>query len=83
MKVVFDFVERKPGALTIRDVGSAQGKMSVTNDAEAVVEFLLHHKYLKPGQRLFYYDSEARLDELCFNAQGFTGFAVGPEMAQG
>lgn len=61
--------------LVIRDVGKAQ--MTVTNDAEAVVEDL-EEKGLLRGRKLLYYDSEGRLDELKHKDGKFSGFAPGP-----
>jgi hypothetical protein len=73
MKCRFIIEEETPERLVIADVGHAQ--MSVTNDAEAVVEYLLRQGTIRPGVRLLYYDSEGRLDELKFDARGFVGFA--------
>lgn len=62
--------------VVIADVGTTQ--MSVTNDAEAVVRDL-HERGALRGRRLFYYDSEGRLDELVHDGRGvFVNFAPGP-----
>ena len=61
--------------LVIRDAGTG---MTVTNDAEAVVAFLLEHKALCEGRRLLYFDSEGNLDEILHDGEKFTGFAPGP-----
>lgn len=61
--------------VVITDVGTTH--MSVTNDAEAVV-CDLHEKGILRGRRLFYYDSEGRLDELVHDGHGrFLSFAPG------
>lgn len=66
-----------PGHLTIRDLGPWDRFPSVTNDAENVVAEL--RMKLKAGQRLFYYDSEGRLDEIVIDERGnFAGFRAGP-----
>lgn len=57
------------------------GPVSVTNDAEAVVAQLLEKGTIKPGGRLFYYDTSGDLDELAYDAGGFTGFRPGPSRA--
>lgn len=63
-------------SVTIADVGSQS--MSVTNDAEAVVQEL-HERGVLRGRRLYYYDSQGQLDELKHDGSGrFTGFAPGP-----
>lgn len=66
---------RTPHGVLIRDTG---GQLSVTNDAETVVAMLLAAGDLHPGQRLFYFDSEGRLDELVHDGSKFTGFKPGP-----
>ena len=75
----YEVVESTPTALTIRDVGKWDQHPTVTNDAEAVVGSLLRLGRLKPGMRLFYYDSDGRLDELVHDGAAFTGFAPGPK----
>ena len=62
--------------LVIRDVG--QECRSVTNDAEKVVEDLFSSGRLRPGQRLLYYDSAGRLDEILIRDGRFAGFAPWP-----
>lgn len=71
----FDIVraESTPGKLVIRDLN--HGARSVTNDADAVVRYLLEERFIHPGGRLFYYDSESCLDELLYDAKGFVRFA--------
>lgn len=65
-------------SLVIRDQG---GGLSITNDAEGVILDLFEMGELPPGQRrrVFYFDSDGRLDELLHDDHGtFTGFAPGP-----
>lgn len=68
----------RPGEpLVIRDLN---GKKSVTNDAEHVVDELQAGGLLTPGRRLFYYDSTGRLDEIAWTAEtGFAGFRMLPK----
>jgi hypothetical protein len=85
MRSDYKLVDRPPSladvdCLVIRDVGTWSHK-SVTNDAENVVAEMLRHGSdggLLKEQRLFYFDSEGVLDELCHDGEKFTGFAVGP-----
>jgi len=77
MRARFIVEEATPERVVISDVGTTQ--TSVTNDAEAVVEYLLNHGIVKPGQRLFYYDSEGNRDELLFNDKGFIDFNLNPD----
>jgi hypothetical protein len=73
----FEIVSAEDGNLTIRDLGPWSKHPTVTNDAEAVVKRLVRHGILKAGMRLFYYDSEGRLDEILHDGEKFTGFAPG------
>lgn len=61
--------------LVIRDL---DGPVSVTNDAEAVVEDLVAQGHLPEGRRLFYYDTDGCYDELLHAGGRFTGFRPGP-----
>ncbi len=64
--------------VTIRDVGAHDGDLTVTNDAEWVVFAMLSEGTLKPGQRLYYYDSDGALDEIVVHQGRFAGFAPVP-----
>lgn len=55
--------------VTIKDL---DGRVSVTNDAEAVVAEVLQDY---PGRKIHYYDTDGNLDELCHDGTKFTGFA--------
>lgn len=78
----FEFVPRGKwpdsiqSGLVIRDRDT--GGPSITNDAEAVVRFLIARGKLTPRMRLFYYDTDGQLDELLHDGTKFTGFAPGP-----
>lgn len=77
MKVRSDFeiVANVPDkAIAIVDLN--RGRMSITNDAEAVVDWLTGRQFLSPGKRLVYRDSDGRWDELKHDGAGrFLGFA--------
>lgn len=68
----FRVIEETPKAVLIRDIGPWNLHPTVTNDAEAVVDYLLP---LLKGRRLFYFDSEGDLDELLVRDGKFSGFA--------
>ncbi len=74
----FRVVARDSGAITIKDLGPWDAVPTVTNDVEAVVEELVRSKILGPGQHLYYFDSEGRLDETLVRDGKFAGFAPGP-----
>lgn len=67
--------DHPPSPLVIRDVGPWDRHPTVTNDAEWVVEALVAQGRLPNGRRLWYYDSEGRLDEIIVQDGRFAGFA--------
>jgi hypothetical protein len=67
--------ESNSKVLTIQDMGHG---MSITNDAEAVVQYLVDNNYLPTGRKLQYYDSTGRLDELKIKDGKFDDFSFGP-----
>jgi hypothetical protein len=74
----FSIVKNVPGEpLVILDRNL--GNMSVTNDAEAVIESLVREGLLPAGRRLFYYDSDGGLDEITHKNGAFVDFAPGPK----
>ena len=74
---LFDIIAISPDEVVIRDTGHDRGRMSVTNDAESVVSRLRGLCVLRPGRRLFYYDSEGELDEILIQDGRFAGFVPG------
>lgn len=68
--------------ITIKDIGGPK-RMTVTNDAEAVVCHLVSANLIgpgRPGRRLFYYDSDGDRDEILISDVGtFAGFHVARE----
>jgi hypothetical protein len=72
-----DFARSSP--LVIQDVGPWDQHLTVTNDAEGVVERLVESGELSPGRRLFCIDSNGDKDELVVKDGRFAGFAPGPK----
>lgn len=74
-------IERQSDTIiVIADVGTG---ITVTNDAEAVIQEM-HERGLLQTQQVLYYDSEGQLDELKHDGKGrFTGFAPGPDRRLG
>jgi hypothetical protein len=68
MRCTFEIVRQTEQYILIRDTN---GLVSVTNQADQVVE---HFRSGIAGRRLFYYDSEGRLDELSIRDGRFDGF---------
>lgn len=65
--------------LVIRDIGPWDRHPSVTNDAAGVVREFVSMGSLPPDRRLFYYDTDGRLDEIRITDGQFVGFAPGPK----
>lgn len=65
----------QPGRVVIRDLGPWDQYKTVTNDAENVVEFLVEAEVLRPGDRLFYFDSSGQLDEILVKDGRFVAIA--------
>lgn len=63
-----------PEGLVLLDVGPWDKHQTITNNAEGVVARVVS---MLEGRRLFYFDSEARLDELKVIDGKFAGFASG------
>ena len=59
--------------LVIRDL---DGAMSITNNAEAVVDLLVRQGYVDNGRRLLYYDTHGDLDEMVIVNGKFDSFAL-------
>ena len=70
----FEIVSTNASAIVLKDTGYHH--KSLTNDAEAVVEYLIRNCLLAPSQQLFYIDSEGNKDEILFDANGFKGFKI-------
>lgn len=61
--------------LVIKDIGPWNKHLTITNDAEGVVQRLAQQGHLPAGRRLFYYDSEGELSEILVRDGFFAGFA--------
>lgn len=64
-------------AVWLVDQCEHSGRMSVTNDAEAVVKHCLKHF---PNRRIYYRDTQGHWDELQHNGKEFTQFAPARDM---
>lgn len=59
----WEVVDDHPTHLVVQDVGFHDRQLTITNDAEWVVEQLTGKLLEPPGKRLFVYDSLGDLDE--------------------
>jgi len=75
MRAVIAISKNVPGEpLYIRDVGPWDRFPTVTNDAEAVVDYLRAHNLVWQGRRLIYCDSDGHWDEILLKDGSFSGF---------
>jgi capsule polysaccharide modification protein KpsS len=65
--------------ILLQDQGPWDQYFTITNDIENVVQRLVENGRLKPGQRLFYRDSEGDLTEAIVKDGEFASFAVAHE----
>jgi hypothetical protein len=78
MNAEFEVLKHESGRyIYIRDIG--QCCRSVTNDAEKVVRKLFVEYGITAETRIFYDDSDGRVDELVHMGGVFTGFKAGHE----
>ena len=75
--VIVSSIAYDTDAVILRDIGPWDRHLTITNDAENVVETLFKSGKMKPGQRLLYFDSENELTELLIKDGKFAGFATG------
>lgn len=73
---ILEDVKGRP--LLIEDVGPWNVFMSVTNNAEAVVEELVGAGKLPEGRRLLYIDSDGQMDEIVISGGKFLSFKPAP-----
>lgn len=67
-------------AIVLRDVGHDEGRPTITGDVESVVERMRHAELLD-GRRLYYFDSDGRLDEIVLDGDGqFHSFRPAPAL---
>jgi hypothetical protein len=73
----YSFFEVTKDHITIIDIGHNTGCLTITNDAENVVKKLVCGGIIRPGMRLFYYDSTWAIDEIIIENGHFAGFKPG------
>jgi hypothetical protein len=77
MHANFKIMEQRENFVIIKDIGPWDKHISVTNDAEWVVQRLFRDNDIIEGQKLFYIDSEGQADEILIENGQFKGFAPG------
>lgn len=76
MKSTFNAIQITKDIIHVEDLcdGSC---MSVTNDAEAVIDYL-HKQFDLTNKKVQYQDTDGQIDKLLHENGKFTGFASGP-----
>ena len=78
----FKIVSHENDRLIIRDLGPWDRFKTITNNAECVVGYLYEREIISPSQKLFYFDSDNRLDEILIEDGEFAGFRIAREESQ-
>jgi len=78
MRAAIDIISVKDNCILIKDESGKCNTMTITNDAEGVVEYIASRFDLSK-KRLFYIDSEGVIDELLVRGSAFAGFKAGHE----
>jgi len=78
-KAEFSIQVDAPGYVYIIDTGHNHGKRTITNDAENVVSELYGLIDDLKSKRIFYLDSDGRIDEIIHSAGRFVTFKAGHE----
>ncbi|MDE3097557.1 MAG: hypothetical protein KGK07_16345 [Chloroflexota bacterium] len=79
--VCYQVAQRRVGEWFLLEPAAGElGGPTITNAAEEVVADLHHALGLRASERVFYVDTDGRVDELLHDGVGkFTGFAFGHE----
>ena len=77
MKPSYCIIEEYDDRILIEDLANQHITPSITNKAEEVIEELADSGKLSNHQRLYYIDTDGRVDVLKHNNGKFTGFAFG------
>jgi len=78
MKAEWEVLKHERGKfIFIRDIGHDSGHRSITNDAEYVVRQLFDGEDITEETRIFYEDSDGRIDEIVHVGKRFVCFKPG------
>lgn len=77
MKSNYIVISSDPEKVVLRDLGPWNTYMTITNDAENVVQHLYEMGAVREGTRIYYYDSDNELTELRHEDGAFIGFGRG------
>lgn len=78
MKSNFTIISNTPEAIVLEDLGPWTTYKTITNDAEAVVQYLYKsHRLTTEDKQIVYYDSEGEATRLLHDGRGnFVGFGT-------
>jgi len=72
-------IKNAPEYVFILDTGGNAGKRTITNDADFVIQDLSDFIDNFQNKRVFYTDTDGRIDEMLHNGNQFTTFKAGHE----
>jgi len=75
----YDVIRDTAEYVFILDVGGNAGKRTVTNDADFIIQDLSDFIDNFQNKRVFYTDTDGRIDEMLHNGNHFTTFKAGHE----
>ena len=78
MKSNFTILTNTTQVIVLKDLGPWDHFKTITNDAEAVVQYLFKSGRLQPADKqIVYYDSDGEATRILHDSKGnFTGFGV-------
>ena len=74
MYIRYDIIQATETCIVLKDLGPWDRYMTITNAAEHVIEDM-QRIFIIGNRRLFYFDSEGELTELCHEGERFIRFA--------
>lgn len=74
----FTIVSKDAAQITLQDIGPWDVYPTITQNPEAVIEWLFYMGELPSGREVYYWDTEGRRDQITHDGRSFTGFRCLP-----
>lgn len=75
---LYRIVSSNEHSITLQDCGDHRHNLTITNDAEGVIQRLAEGGHLAGGRRVLYHNSMGLLSELLHDGERFAGFECDP-----
>jgi len=76
MRAEFEVVKSESRYILVKDL-CKPNTITVTNDVHRVTSFIIYEYNIPFGKKIYYIDSNGRIDELEHNGETFIGFKFG------